>query len=469
MALRFVSNSKQLLAVRNAHAFVKNSADILATTNITETTTTKNGIKVAVNNNGRPLTTVGVWIDSGARYETEDNNGVAKLAEHLIYKGTNKRTKAQLETELGKIGARLSSVTTREHTAYFAHAPSGKVKQVVEVLADILRNSKFDESAIEKEKQVLLNKLDEVENDYQEVVFDNLHATAFQGTPLANSVHGKPETIQKITRKDILDFLDDHYKPTRMAISAVGGVDTNTIANLSEEYFGDLSNEYKRQIPPLAGVRFTGSEYLYRNDNYPYMYGAYAVESVGAASKDVLPLTLAASSIGQWDRTHLASQNSPSTLVQKMSTKGHILSFSSFSINYRDTGLFGLYFVHEGNDAEDVKQAVRVVQKEWKRLATGITDEDLERAKQSFKRQLFTSYGTNLGLAEKNAKDLLNTGEVEQLSDLIKSINSIDAATVRDAMLRNVYDRDFACAGVGRTEAWPDYLHLRYGMSSWRL
>uniref|UniRef100_A0A0N4ZUH0 Cytochrome b-c1 complex subunit 1, mitochondrial n=1 Tax=Parastrongyloides trichosuri TaxID=131310 RepID=A0A0N4ZUH0_PARTI len=469
MALRFFSNSKQLLSIRNASAFAQNSAEVLSSGNVTDTSSLKNGIKVAVNNNGRPTTTIGVWIDSGARYENEHNNGVANLTEHLIYKGTNKRSQSQLETELGKIGARLSSVTTREHTAYFAMAPSDKVDQVVEILADILRNSKFEESAIEKEKQVLLNKLAETESNYQEVVFDNLHTAAFQGTPLEKSVYGKSETIQNISRKDILNFVDDHYKPVRMAISSVGGASTDKIVELSEKYFGDLSNEYKRKIPVLQGIRFTGSEFLYRDDNIPYMYGAFAVEGVGASSKDALPLTIASSCVGQWDKTHATGYNAPSTFVQKMATQHDLELYSSFNINYRDTGLFGFYFVHNGKNYDNVTDAVRLIQKEWKRLATSATEEDFSRAKQTLKNQLFTSYATNLGLAEKNAKDLLNTGEVQQLSDLIKSIDTIDSDTIRDAISRNIYDRDFVAAGVGRTEAWPDYQHFRIGMSWWRL
>uniref|UniRef100_A0A0K0DW66 Mitochondrial processing peptidase beta subunit n=1 Tax=Strongyloides stercoralis TaxID=6248 RepID=A0A0K0DW66_STRER len=469
MASRFLSNSRKILTIRNAHAFAPNSADILSSGNATESTTLKNGLKVAVNNNGRPMTTVGVWIDSGSRYETDENNGVAHLIEHLLYKGTNKRTQAQLESELGKIGARLSSVTSREHTAYFAQSPSGKVDQVVEILADILRNSKFEESNIEKEKQILFNKLEEVQNDYQEVVFDNLHAAAFQGTPLAKSIYGTTETIKNLTRNDVLNFIDDHYKPVRMAISAVGGTNTDTIVNLSEKYFGDLTNDYKRKIPNAFGTRFTGSEYRYRNDYYPYVYGAYAVEGVSASSEDALPLKIASACIGQWDKTHGTSKNSPSTVVQKMSTKENVHLFNSFSINYRDTGLFGFYFVDDGNDFNDVTDVVAIIQREWKRLATSATEEDFHRAKQALKTQLFNSYATSLGLAEKNAKDLLNIGQVQQLSDLIQQINQVSCETIRDAVERNVYDRDFASASIGKTESWPDYHHIRYRMSWWRM
>uniref|UniRef100_A0AC35TY18 Mitochondrial processing peptidase beta subunit n=1 Tax=Rhabditophanes sp. KR3021 TaxID=114890 RepID=A0AC35TY18_9BILA len=469
MALRFIANSKQFLGVRNASAFAQNSTEVLASGPQTESTSLKNGLKVAVHNNERPTTTVGVWIDSGSRYEDEHNNGVAHLTEHLLYKGTNKRTQGKLEAELGKIGARLSSVTTREHTAYFAQGPTDKVDQVVEILADVLRNSKFEESAIEKEKLVLINKLGEAESNYEEVVFDNLHAAAFQGTPLAKSVLGKTGSIEGLTRKDILNFLDDHYKPARMVISAVGGASTDKILGLSEKHFGDLTNDYKREIPTIAGTRFTGSEFIYRDDAYPYMYGAFAVEGVGAGHKDALPLAIASACVGQWDKTHGTSQNAPSTLLQKMSTQHDLHLYQSFNINYRDTGLFGFYFVHAGHNLDDITNATRLVQREWKRLATSATDDDFTRVKQAFKTQLYSSYGSSLGLAEKNAKDLLNTGEIEQLGDLAKKIDSLDAATIRDAVSRNIYDRDFAAAGVGKTEAWPDYQHIRYGMSWWRM
>lgn len=96
--------------------------------------------------------------------------------------------------------------------------------------------------------------------------------------------------FRALTKDDILNFVDDHYKPARMVLTGVGGVNHTQLTELSEKYFGHLKNEYKRKIPEKTGVRFTGSEFLYRDDSYPLMFGAIAVEGVRRADLDYIPL-----------------------------------------------------------------------------------------------------------------------------------------------------------------------------------
>uniref|UniRef100_A0A1I7ZDC1 Mitochondrial-processing peptidase subunit beta n=1 Tax=Steinernema glaseri TaxID=37863 RepID=A0A1I7ZDC1_9BILA len=470
MALRFISGSANSGPMRAAvRSFSAAAREVLQNAPESEVSTLKNGLRVASQPTASGTATVGVWIDSGSRYENDGNNGVATFLEHMIYKGTGKRTQAQLESELGKIGASLNSFTSREHTAYYAQCPTSEVEKTVDILADVLRNSKFDDAAIEAERNVLLRKMQEAEENIQEVVFDNMHAAAFQGTPLARSPLGTTEAIKEITRRDITEFAEDHYKPVRMVISGAGGVSHEQLTQLAEKYFGDLPNEYERKVPTVGGIRFTGSEYRYRNDNIPHMYGALAVEGVGLGHPDSLPLQVASTLVGQWDVTHAASTNAPSRLAQKVSTDPELFSYESFSLNYKDTGLFGIYFVLAGSALEDATTIVRRFQREWKHLTSGVTDVEVDRAKAQLKTILFRSMEGTTAKADSNARQVLYSGKLKTGSELIQEIDRIDAAAVREAMSRNVYDRDIVCAGVGRTEAWPNYSHLRYGMSWWRL
>jgi len=455
-------------SIRLSSAFPRQASDYLQHS---ETTFSQlpNALRVATVNNSHPTSTIGVYIDSGSRFENENNNGVASLLEHLIYKGTAKRSAKQLEAELGKHGARLNSFTSRDQTVYLVQVVNENVEKVFEILADVLRNSRFSAEDVEVEKQILLQQLAEVEENQEEVVWDMLHSTAYQGTPMSLSPYGKTDTINSLTREDVADFADDHYKGSRMVIAAAGGVDHLQIDSLASKYFGDLSNEYKRKMPHPRGVRFTGSEFVYRDDTMPYMWAAVAVEGVSAGHPDALALKLASQFVGQWDHSHGSSYNSPNPTVQRIHTLPGLKSFDSFSVNYTDTGLFGVRFITTGEDMEHALDAVGTVQRQWKHLATSVVDNEIDRTKHQLRTNLLSQLSDNTGITHWLATETLAKGEPSSLSTLEKNIRKLDASAVREAMSRYVYDRDLSAAGIGRTECMPAYLVMRYKQSWWRL
>lgn len=150
---------------------------------LTELTTLPNGLTVATESHPHAQTaTVGVWIDAGSRAETDKTNGTAHFLEHMAFKGTNKRSQHALELEVENLGAHLNAYTSREQTVYYAKSFRKDVGQSVDIISDILQNSKLDNSAIERERDVILREQQEVDKQLEEVVFDHLHSVAFQGT-----------------------------------------------------------------------------------------------------------------------------------------------------------------------------------------------------------------------------------------------------------------------------------------------
>ncbi len=147
----------------------------------TEITTLPNGLTVATESHPHAQTaTVGVWIDAGSRAETDRTNGVAHFLEHMAFKGTNKRSQHALELEVENLGAHLNAYTSREQTVYYAKSFRKDVPVAVDIISDILQNSKLENSAIERERDVILREQQEVDKQMEEVVFDHLHAVAFQ-------------------------------------------------------------------------------------------------------------------------------------------------------------------------------------------------------------------------------------------------------------------------------------------------
>ncbi|KAK5983212.1 hypothetical protein GCK32_017096, partial [Trichostrongylus colubriformis] len=229
MALRFVigSSLRPVLNTQVRNVTALSIKDVLANQPSCEVQTLKNGFRIAAEDNGKPTATVGVWIETGSRYENEENNGVAHFLERLMHKaseydltfllsspfnysfyhvfqqntafnfqGTGKRASSALENELDAIGARMHSYTTRDRTAIFVQSSSQDVEKVVDILADVLRNSKLDSSAIEAEREVLIRELEQSEDDLQGVTMDNLHIAAYQGTSMAKSPLGTSTSLK---------------------------------------------------------------------------------------------------------------------------------------------------------------------------------------------------------------------------------------------------------------------------------
>lgn len=129
--------------------------------------------------------------------------------------GTAKRSQTDLELEIENMGAHLNAYTSREQTVFYAKCLSQDVPKAIEVLSDIIQNSKLGENEIERERGVILREMQEVETNLQEVVFDHLHAAAFQGTSLGRTILGPTKNIKSISRNDLVKYVQTHYGPSR--------------------------------------------------------------------------------------------------------------------------------------------------------------------------------------------------------------------------------------------------------------
>jgi len=263
--------------------------------------------------------------------------------------------------------------------------------------------------------------------------------------------------------------MDDCYKPVRMVLTGVGNIDHTNLEKMADKYFGDLDNSYKRKMPQKSSVRFTGSEFHFRNDYIPYMYGAVAVEGVSCDHIDYWALQVVNAAVGQWDKTHATSLNSASSLVQRLCTFPELISFENFSLGYDNSSLFGYYVVLYGTDIIPDTEICHFIQREWRHFGTGVTDEEVERAKNKLKTNLFLTLEDNTQIANHISSQVLRNGQITPLAEIERRITYINTEAVRTAVMNHIYDRDIAIAGVGRTEAFPNYYHLRYAMSWWRL
>ena len=161
----------------------------------------------------------------------------------FVWQGTEKRTKEQLELEVENMGAHLNAYTSREQTVYYAKVLQKDVPQAVELLSDILTNSTFSEAAIERERDVILREMEEVETMTEEVIFDLLHEVAYVGTPLARTILGPEANIKSLTADDVKRYITTHYTAPRMVVAASGAIDHEQLVGLSGDFFGGVPAE----------------------------------------------------------------------------------------------------------------------------------------------------------------------------------------------------------------------------------
>jgi processing peptidase subunit beta len=436
----------------------------------TESTTLSNGFTIATEHSPWAQTsTVGVWIDAGSRAETDETNGTAHFLEHLAFKGTQKRTQSQLELEIENMGGHLNAYTSRENTVYYAKSFNSDVPKTVDILADILQNSKLEPSAIERERDVILREQEEVDKQLEEVVFDHLHATAFQGQPLGRTILGPKENIQSISRNDLVNYIKTNYTADRMVLVGAGGIPHQQLVELAEKYFSNLPaqppNEYSASVAAAQKAKpdFIGSEVRMRDDTLPTANIAIAVEGVSWKDDDYFTGLVTQAIVGNWDR---AMGNSP-YLGSKLSTFVHqhdlANSFMSFSTSYSDTGLWGIYLVTDKKTRID--DLVHFTLREWSRLSQNVTEAEVERAKAQLKASLLLSLDGTTAVAEDIGRQIVTTGRRLSPEEVELVVSRITEKDVMAFAQKRLWDRDIAISAVGQIEGLLDYERVRGDMT----
>ncbi|XP_056293296.1 cytochrome b-c1 complex subunit 1, mitochondrial [Pseudoliparis swirei] len=455
------TRSPILLSLRRSHAAVS-YAQSLAGAPETHLTTLDNGLRVASEDTGHATCTVGLWINVGSRYESEKNNGAGFFLEHLAFKGTKNYTQTALEQQVESMGAHLNAYTSREHTAYYMKTLAKDLPKAVELLSEVVQSCSLSEAEIEQQRGVVLRELEEIEGNLQEVCLDLLHATAFQGTPLGQSVLGPSNNARTLSRQDLVDYINSHYKAPRMVLSAAGGVDHEELVGLAKAHFSDMSFEYEGDaVPLLSPCRFTGSEIRMRDDALPLAHIAIAVEGAGASSPDIVPLMVANTIIGSYDLTFGGGKNLSSRLAHLVAEENLCHSFQAFHSSYCDTGLLGIYFVVDKHNIDDM---MHLCQNAWMNLCTSVTESDVARGKKALKASLVGQLNGTTPICDDIGRHTLNYGRRIPLAEWDARIDAVTPKVVRDVCTKYLYDKCPAVVGVGPVEQLPDYNRMRSGM-----
>ncbi|KAG8825424.1 hypothetical protein FRC17_008650 [Serendipita sp. 399] len=384
----------------------------------------------------------------------------------MAFKGTQKRTQQALELEVENLGAHLNAYTSREQTVYYAKAFRQDVPQAVDIISDILQNSKLEPSKIERERDVILREQVEVDKQHEEVVFDHLHAVAFQGQPLGRTILGPRQNILSIKREHLESYIKTNYTPDRMVLVGSGGVDHQELVKLAEKQFSSLPQSANpAPLGRLAHTKtdFVGSEVRIRDDTMSTCNVAIAVEGVSWSSPDYFPMLVMQSIFGNWDRSLGASPLLSSRLSHIISSNNLANSFMSFSTSYSDTGLWGIYLVSE--NLVNLDDMVHFTLREWTRMSISPKESEVERAKSQLKATLLLSLDGTSAIAEDIGRQVVTSGRRFTPKQIENAIEAVTVEEIKRVAQKYLWDKDFALAAYGRVEGLLDYNRIRADMS----
>jgi predicted Zn-dependent peptidase len=385
-----------------------------------ERATLQNGLRLlTAHMPGMHSASIGFFITAGSRYETDQLAGVSHFVEHMLFKGSQHYPTARLISEaIEGVGGIFNGSTGKELTSYTARVPGGQLPSVMDVLADMLRYPLFDEREIEKERSVIIEELSATHDDPQEWANLLIDEVMWPGLPLGRDDAGFIETVAQIQRQQLLDYLDEYYRPASLVISVAGNIDHAQVLKQTERLFNDWETRehprWKESFPP----RDTLPVAMIRKDTEQTNI-CLATLGTAYTSPDYYPIMIINAILGD---------GMSSRLFQSIrEEQGLAYDIGSYFNSYAETGSL---VVSAGVDPSQTEAAVRAILDELNQLCQDPAPADeLERIK------TYVRGGVLLGLeGTHQVASWLGSQESlrNKIIDIDEMIARVDAVTPQD-------------------------------------
>lgn len=377
---------------------------------------------------------LGVWIKAGSRNENRAQHGLAHLLEHMAFKGTERRSAARIAEEIENVGGDINAATSIETTAYYARVLRENVPLGIDILHDILANSVFDEEELRREQHVILQEIGAANDTPDDVVFDIFHDAAFAGQSIGRPVLGTRDTVSALTRQDLIDYLDTHYRGPSMVLAAAGAVDHEELVRQANDTFAGFAASTGPQ-PPTAF--YCGGEAKASRD-FQETQIVLGFEGRAYHQRDFYASQLLSVALGG---------GMSSRLFQEVrERRGLCYSVYAFHWGYSDSGIFG---IHAATGEEDVPELLPVVLDELQRAAENLDESEAARARAQIKASLLMSMESPAARAGQIARQILLFGRPIPTEELTERLDAISAERLRDLAGRLLTECNPTLAAVG--------------------
>jgi predicted Zn-dependent peptidase len=374
-------------------------------------TTLPNGLRVATERlPGVETVAVSVTVGTGARYESEAENGISHLLEHMAFKGTTTRTARDIAEAFDAIGGQLNAYTSMELTVYYAKLLKQDIRLAVDILADILQNSTFAEDELVREKEVIVQEIAMHRDMPDDLIVDYYDETSYPNQPMGRSILSTEEKVRGYTSDDLRAYMNKYYQPSNMVVVASGNVEHEHFVALVQEYFKLQSGT---STPPCENASYGGGEALVTGD-FEQLHLLIGLPAVDMHSPDHYALQLYANILGG---------GMSSRLFQEVREKrGLAYTVYAMSAAYADVGMMTLYAATSPDKAGELSG---VLCDQIAGMAKDITDAEIARAKNQQKAELLMARENTQTVSTWIGRHVMLYGEYRPAEFITQRIDAI--------------------------------------------
>ena len=433
-----------------------------------QVTTLDNGLRIATDAMPQvESVSCGIWIDAGARHEPAEVNGVSHLLEHMMFKGTARRSAQDIADEIEAVGGHINAWTSREATAFFCKTLKGDLPLAIEILSDIVQHSAFDEAELARERDVVLQEIGQALDTPDDIIFDHFQRAAYPDQALGRPVLGDPAIVGAFPRDRLDRYHKANYTAPRAVVAAAGNLEHDVFAAMVEERVAALAGGGS---PAAEAACYSGGDYREERD-LEQLHLLLGFRGAAQMDDDYFAAMLHSTILGGGMSSRLFQEvREKRGLVYSVSSHNTPIPAStasmpgpgrtrrrnwcrSFSTAYADTGLYGIY---AGTGPDQAAELVPVVFDQLADLAGKVGPEELARAKAQARAGLLMSRESTGARCEQLAHHMLVYGRPLTPTEILRKIDAVDEAAV-SAFGGKLLAGPLTCAALGPAAALESY------------
>ncbi|MBL0226530.1 MAG: insulinase family protein [Geobacteraceae bacterium] len=363
---------------------------------------------------------IGIWVANGSRHESPECNGVAHFIEHLLFKGTGRRSARQISLEIDSMGGILNAFTGHEYVCYYAKVLSKFLPRVTDLLSDIFLHSTFPADELERERKVILQEIKMRDDSPEEAIHDRFHQSFWSGHALGNSIIGTEATINALSRDVVVQYKQSRYRPDDIIISAAGNVNHETLVGLVSAEFSAISSHWKpdgRGFTPKGGRQVNLCE---RDlEQTLICMGTRALQQDHPDRYAMHLLT-----------TILGGGMSSRLFQEVREKKGLAYSVYAYIIAHADSGALVVY---SGTEQKHCNEVIDIALTEMKRLKQEpVPQGELDSAREQMKGKLLMSLESSDSLMTRLAKNVIYLGHHQPVENILAGFDDVTSQDLMD-------------------------------------
>ncbi|WP_284983950.1 pitrilysin family protein [Arthrobacter sp. efr-133-TYG-118] len=377
---------------------------------------------------GQRSATIGFWVGVGSRDEADGQHGSTHFLEHLLFKGTKKRTALEIASAFDEVGGESNAATAKESTCYFARVLDTDLPMAIDVIADMITGAVLDPAELEQERDVILEEIAMDSDDPTDVAHEHFVAAVLGVHPLGRPIGGTPAAIKAVSRDSVWAHYQRYYRPDEIVITAAGGLDHDVVCSLVLDALRTAGWELKDTAAPVER----------RSTERADITGTAGLHVIKRPVEQANIIMGCPSIVATDDRRFVMSVlnavlggGMSSRLFQEIREKrGLVYSTYSFASAYADAGYFGMY---AGCTPSKVKQVLELLGAELDKLASdGITDEELRKAVGQLCGGIVLALEDTGSRMSRLGRAELVSGEFQDIDETLDRITAVTAGQVQE-------------------------------------